>query len=182
MKRDVFRLILVLLGLHLGIGQANAANEHLYLIPGLSYIAPDDNRRADKNSIPLGYQIGIGTRYDESFNLELTLVADTITYQDETNKYGQLGVLLDALYFPWPDNEVSPYGVLGVGMLKTSIGAEKRQNPMTNIGVGFMNRLFLEGVMGLRGDVRYRMDETGFLGKKRFSDWLVNVSLIVPLQ
>ena len=153
-----------------------AADTRWYLTPGVSYIMEDKDRNADNN---IGYQLGIGKPLSDSTNLELTAVMDTLSQGWSLNEFKQEGLQLDILHF-FSRGTISPYGVLGAGVLSTKFAGSKKSAEMVNVGLGAATKLW-KGRVGLRSDVRYRIDEQGFNVKPSFDDVVFNVGLVIPL-
>ena len=179
---QVFRFWLFLWVLCIvAVGQANAADERWYLTPGVSYIVPDSDRLADDN---IGYQFGIGKPYTPFLNFELTLVGDSLHQASSPFNFKQRGIVLDAIYFPRYGKifSLTPYSVLGIGVMKTDFDREKTQSRFTgNLGVGVMHTLGSSERMALRSDIRLRVDEADLVQQNRFDDWMVNLTLVVWL-
>jgi outer membrane protein OmpA-like peptidoglycan-associated protein len=176
------RFILVLLSLFV-VEQADANDTRWYLTPGVSFITPDANRAANNGT---GFQIGIGRPFGPALHLEFTGVSDTLAQQKGTLEFKQQGWLLDGLYFFNRNAYLSPYSVVGAGVLETQFKGEKRHRPMMNLGVGVMTRLWGERV-GLRSDFRYRVDERNLTvstktnkREERFGDFVINLTFVVP--
>ena len=169
----------VTLALAAVVTQVNAASQddRWYIAPLLSYVDADSDRIADND---LGLQLGVGKPVSAAWNLELAVVADTLDFKSGGGEFKQRGLLLDGLYLFNRSMNFSPYGVVGVGMLRTTLANDDANNAMLNVGVGVMHSLTDSGI-ALRGDVRYRLDDDDRVaGVNRFGDWLVNIGLVVP--
>ncbi|MEK7286650.1 MAG: OmpA family protein [Nitrospirota bacterium] len=176
----MIRIVLFALSVSLFFSNvALAADMRWYLTPGAAYIMEDKDRDAD-NSI--GFQLGVGKPISDNLNIELTAVLDSLPRDWDSSEFDQTGLLLDALYFFSHGQRISTYGVLGGGVLQTRFKTDKGIAPMVNAGIGVMSRLWKERV-GLRGDIRYRIDERNLdlVGEKSFGDWIVNVGFVVPI-
>ncbi len=146
-----------------------------YIAPMLSYIQADDGRSADNG---FGIQVALGQQFSERWNLELNLNFDILSFENGNGEYKQAGLQLDALYF-FKRGELSIYGLVGVGMLGTTIPGDTENNPSANIGLGLMHPI--NDSVQLRGEVRYRADsEDRIAGESRFDDLLVNVGVMIP--
>ncbi len=164
----------------LALSSANAAehDDRWYIAPALSHIWADDDRRADDG---WGAQLGFGKPISESWNIEGNIVGDNLDIDNTSDQYKQRGLGIDALYFFTRDTGFAPYAVIGAGALRTSVPGEKSTNAMGNVGVGFMSALGES--LGLRADVRYRVDkdDSSVPSESKFGDWLVNVGVSIPL-
>ncbi len=182
--RLFFRFILVVLSI-LVVEQADANDTRWYLTPGVSFITPDTTRLANNGT---GFQIGIGKPVGNRLNLEFTGVSDTLAQKKGSLEFEQQGWLLDGLYFLNRNSYLSPYGVVGAGVLETRFDKIKRHRPMVNLGVGVTTSQLWRERVGLRADLRYRIDERNLIIntktnklEERFGDWVVNFTFVVPL-
>lgn len=156
---------------------AAAADGDAYFVPAISYIKADSDRKADDD---VNVMLGVGKQLSERWNLEFNFVADNLHLEAGGDKFRQRGVQVDGLYFFDRSMTLSPYAVIGAGVLRTRIDGDSDSNAMANAGVGVMHSLTDSGI-SLRGDVRYRLDnDDRFDGVNRFGDWLVNVGLLLP--
>ncbi|MGE0371134.1 MAG: OmpA family protein [Gammaproteobacteria bacterium] len=150
-----------------------------YLAPALNYVIADEDRDADDD---LGFQLGLGKRLNDSWNLEGVFEIDTLDFDAGGGKFKQRGGALDGLYFFNRDAAFSPYGLLGAGVLNTKTPAEKGTNPMLNAGVGFLSNVLGDAV-ALRGEARYRYDgdDSSVSSEDSFGDWIITLGLNIPL-
>ncbi|MEK7747684.1 MAG: OmpA family protein [Nitrospirota bacterium] len=178
-KKNIFQFVFFLLGINLFLTSAvNAADKGWYLTPGVSYIMEDKDRDAD-NSV--GFQLGVGKPVDDVMNVELTVTFDSLPQGGgNSSEFDQVGLQLDALIFLSQVKKWSTYSVFGVGILRTEFDGNKGGAPMINVGLGVMSPLWKDKV-GIRSDVRYRIDERNVYGERSFGDWIVNVGLVVPI-
>ncbi len=155
------------------------ANEpEWYIAPGLNYIITDSDRNADDE---FGFVIGVGKKVNAKWNMEASLLIHSLDFSDGTGEYDQKGLMFDAIYFYNRSINSSPYAVAGLGFLRTDAGTGKHTNLAANVGVGYKKNLNDNG-MALRGDIRYRLDDdSSVAGQSRFNDWIVGVSLIIPI-
>ena len=167
-------------------GEAFAAKLDWYITPGLSYISPDPDRDAHGS---VGFQIGIGAPVGKLTHLEFTAMANTLPQESHPSQgsslleFEQRGWLLDGLYFFQHRPQYSAYGIFGAGTLRTEFNTQKRYRSVLNVGVGAMSqKLWTTDRVGIRTDLRYRIDESNLLGQNRFGDWVINVTLFVPLS
>ena len=148
-------------------------DDRWYVAPAVSYVIADDDREADDG---FGLMLGLGKPLSESWNIELSLVGDTLDLEEGDGEYEQVGVQVDGLYF-FNRGGWAPYGLIGAGALRTDVADDDETNLMSNVGLGLMKQL---GGVSLRGDVRYRLDYDDRNDDDFFGDWLINVALLVP--
>lgn len=172
-------LVSLLTGVAMGAAVSAGAQERgqWYFAPSLSYIVADDDRQADDDA---GLQLGVGKVINERWNMELSAVVDNLELENGSAEFKQRGLLFDGLYFMDRDQRLDPYLVAGIGALKTELGNNDDTNLMANVGAGVMHSL--NDRIGLRADVRYRLDEddSSVTGEDRFGDWVVNIGLAIP--
>ena len=168
---------LIALGLAGAALQAHAMDDRFYLAPSASYIFPDDDRNADDG---WGGGLSLGKAVSPAWNLELALSGGTLD-RDAGGDYNFWGVGVDGLYILNRNANFSPYGVIGLGALRTEIPGERDTGVMANAGLGFMKQL--TDNLDLRADARYRWDDnsTDAFNKSQFGDWLVSVGLNIAL-
>jgi OmpA-OmpF porin, OOP family len=168
----------------IALGLASAAlpahaqdDDRFYLAPTLSYTFADSDRQADDD---WGGGLALGKPVSPNWNLELALSGSTLDL-DTGGRYKLWGLGVDGLYFFNRDPRFAPYGVIGLGGLRTEIPGQRDTGFMANAGVGFLRQLS-ENV-ALRADVRYRWDDnsTDAFNKSSFGDWLLNVGVNIAL-
>ncbi len=166
------------LGVAVSTSVAGDLDNRWYIAPAVSYVKPDDDRKADNG---WGGQLGIGKPISESWNIEGNIVGDNLDIKNSTSQFRQRGLGIDALYFFNRDSAFAPYALIGAGALRTKVPGEKNTNAMGNVGLGFMS--MFGDALGVRADVRYRLDkdDSSVSGQNRFGDWLVNLGLHIPL-
>ncbi len=158
---------------------ANEFDDRWYVTPSLSYIIADNDRNADDD---FGFGLGVGKPLSKHWNLELNGVYDSLDSNNSNSSYKQTGMSLDGLYFFNRNASFSPYGLVGIGALNTKVNSERNTNLMGQIGLGAMKVLNDYGI-SLRGDARFRVDndDNSIPKEDRFGDFLVNLSLVIPL-
>jgi OOP family OmpA-OmpF porin len=168
---------LIALGLASAALQAHAMDDRLYLAPTLNYTFSDSDRQADDG---WGGGLALGKPVSPNWNLELALSGSTLD-RDAGGRYKLWGLGVDGLYFFNRNASFAPYGVVGLGALRTSIPGQHDTGVMANAGLGFMKQL--SDNLALRADARYRWDDnsTDAFNKSDFGDWLVNVGLNIAL-
>jgi len=157
----------------------NDFDDRWYVTPSLSYIIADNDRKADDD---FGFGLGVGKPLSKYWNLELNGVYDQLDVNNSSSSYKQAGMSLDGLFFFNRNASFSPYGLVGIGALNTKVNNERNTNLMGQIGLGAMKVLNDYGI-SLRGDARFRVDndDNSIPKEDRFGDFLVNLSLVIPL-
>ena len=155
------------------------ADDNWYLNPGIQYIFADSDRQADDGP---GYFIGVGKQVDARWNIEASLMLDSLDFKNGGGDFDQKGIMVDGLYFFERSRNFSPYAVMGAGILRTDAGNGASDNIAANLGLGFFKQLSNTN-LALRGDVRYRLDtdHNSVAGQSGFGDVLVSLSLQIPL-
>jgi len=172
-------LLPALSALSLGVSTSVAAVEEgqWYFSPNLSYVISDDDRHADDE---FGLQLGVGQVINQSWNIELSVVMDTLELENGVSEFKQRGLQFDGLYFFDRDRNLDLYLVAGIGGLQTRFANDKNTNMMANVGAGVMH-MINDGI-SLRTDLRYRFDDddSSMTSENRFGDWVVNLGLMIP--
>lgn len=158
---------------------ALAADSGWYVAPGINYILSDSDRNADDE---FGLVLGIGKQLNQRWNIEGSFVMDKLDFSNGGGEFDQKGVMVDGLYYFNRDtSHFAPYAVIGAGLLRTDAGAGSDTNLALNAGLGVEKQITSSG-MGLRGDVRYRLDDddNSVAGQNGFGDWIVGISFKIP--
>ncbi len=179
-----YGLTTIVLGTVLTINTAthageNEANEgRWYISPSINYIFADDDRAADND---IGLQLGFGKEVSKNWNVELNLLSDKLDFETGSGKFKQYGLSVDALYFPDRSSRIAPYGLLGLGALRTKVPGNRSTDPIAEIGVGIMSHLDNTD-MALRAEIRYRYndDDSSIPSEDNFGDWIVGLGLAIP--
>lgn len=163
----------ITLGLASAVPQAHAMDDRLYVAPSLNYTFSDSDRHADDG---WGGGLALGKPVSPAWNLELALSGSTL-HRDAGGNYDLWGLGIDGLYFFNRNASFAPYGVVGLGALRTAIPGQKDTGVMANAGLGFMKQL--SDNVALRADARYRWDDnsTDTFHKSNFGDLLISVGL-----
>ncbi len=160
----------------LPLSSAVAEPSGQYIAPMLTYIQADKDRDSDNG---FGAQIALGQQFSKRWNLELNLNLDRLDFENGNGEYKQTGLQLDGLYFFKRGDNLSTYGILGVGMLRTTLAGDADMNPSANIGLGLMKPI--GEAIQLRAELRYRLDEENRVpGEDRLEDLLLNIGLMIP--
>ncbi len=159
-------------------GETNDNDGRWYISPSVNYIIADDDRTADNN---VGLQFGIGKEVSEGWNIELNLLSDRLDFETGSGKFKQYGLGLGALYFPDRSSRIAPYGLLGLGALRTKVPGNRSTDPIAEVGVGLMSR-FVDSDLMLRFEARYRYnyDDSSIPSEDGFGDWIVGLGLTIP--
>ncbi len=177
-----YGLAVITLGSALVVNTAIHAEEtnegRWYISPSLNYIFADDDRVADND---LGLQLGLGKEVSKGWNIELNLLSDRLDFETGSGKFKQYGLGLDALYFPDRSSRIAPYGLLGLGALRTKVPGNRSTDPIAEIGVGIMSHLD-DTDMALRAEIRYRYndDDSSIPTEDNFGDWIIGLGLAIP--
>lgn len=157
---------------------AHAMDDRLYLAPSVNYTFSDNDRRADDD---WGLGFALGKPITPNLNMELSLTGSSLDFETGSGEYDLVGLGVDALYLFNRDARLTPYGVLGLGVLRTDIPGADDTGLMANAGLGLMTRL--SDNLSLRGDVRYRWDGNAAkaFGENSFGDVVVSLGLTYAL-
>ncbi|MCC7202736.1 MAG: outer membrane beta-barrel protein [Nitrospirae bacterium] len=104
-----------------------------YIAPGVNYIFADNDRNADNDA---GFRLGIGKAISREWSAELDILIDNLSISGKSNDFRQRGLSLNALYFFTQHAQLSPYGVLGIGALRTTVPGTRSTNLMAELGLG----------------------------------------------
>lgn len=172
------RTLPVFLALAAAAGQAHAADDRFYLAPSVNYTFADSDRRADDD---WGLALALGKPVSRHWNLELALSGASLNMDSGGGEYDLIGLGVDAVYLVNRDADFTPYGVVGVGALRTDIPGSDDVGVAASAGVGVLKRL-TENV-ALRADARYRWDDNAAdaFSEDNFGDWIVGVGLTIAL-
>lgn len=177
-----YGLTVITLGSALAINTVTYAEgtnkERWYVSPSVNYIIADDDRVSDDN---FGLQLGIGKEISKGWNIELNLLSDNLDFKTGSEKFRQRGLSLDALYFPDRSGQITPYGLLGLGALRTTVPGNRSTDPIAEVGVGLLGH-FEDTDLMLRFEARYRYndDDKSIPTEDNFSDWILGLGLIIP--
>lgn len=157
---------------------AHAMDDRLYRAPSVNYTFSDNDRRADDD---WGLGFALGKPITPNLNMELSLTGSSLDFETGSGEYDLVGLGVDALYLFNRDARLTPYGVLGLGVLRTDIPGADDTGLMANAGLGLMTRL--SDNLSLRGDVRYRWDGNAAkaFGENSFGDVVVSLGLTYAL-
>ncbi len=149
-----------------------------YFSPMLGYVVADDERAADNGG---AVQLGIGQVISGAWNVELNISADRLDLTNTAGEYRQRGVGIDGLYFFTRGARFSPYGLVGVGGLRTRVAGNVSTGVMASVGAGIMTD-FTDASTALRFEVRNRWndDNKSVASERGYSDWIVNLGFAIP--
>lgn len=151
-----------------------------YWSPMVNYTSPDSDRNSDGGA---GFGVALGKPINQSWNIEAALNRGKTKLDAGRGDQKFTGFGIDALYFFDRNPSFAPYGVLGLGSLKSATSTNDDRAGMANVGLGFMKQL--GDSMSLRADARYRWSNAGknlpgTRSSDNFGDWLLNVGLNIP--
>jgi OOP family OmpA-OmpF porin len=109
-----------------------------YFSPSIAYVIADDERIADDGG---AIQLGIGQVISKRWNIELYVSAEELDRTNTAGKYQQQGIGIDGLYFLSRGERFSPYGLVGVGGLRTRIPGNVNAGIMPSVGAGVMTSM-----------------------------------------
>lgn len=168
----------VLIALAATACHVHAMDDRFYVAPSVNYTFSDNDRRADDG---LGGGLALGKPLTQNWNLELALSGSSLDFDAGAGEYDLMGLGIDALYLFNRDASFTPYGVLGLGALRTDIPGGDDTGLMANIGLGIMKRL--TDNIALRADARYRWDDNAAnaFNEGSFGDVVVGVGVSIAL-
>lgn len=184
----MIRILLLSVGLVISLScvglRAEILNEEMdkrwYISPMGTYVQPDSDRHAKEG---YGAYLGIGKPLAKNFDLELRGVYDELSRSNNFGggRYHQSGGSLNGLLF-LNRSRFSPYGIVGLGALRTSAPGDSGTAFALEAGLGFMYK-FNEHGTALRSDVRYRFDDNEDVvdNTDSFNDLVLNVGLAIPI-
>lgn len=169
---------LALLTLAAAMPAAHAMDDRLYVVPSVNYTFTDSDRRAEDG---WGAGFSLGKPIGRNLNMELSLTGSSFDFDNGSGDYDLVGLGVDALYLFNREADFTPYGVFGLGVLRTDVPGSNDSGLMANVGLGVMKRL--TDNIGLRADARYRWDgnSTNAFGENHFGDWLLSVGVSIAL-
>ena len=158
--------------------QAQAMDDRLYIAPSVNYTFSDSDRKADDG---WGAGVALGKSISEHWNMELGLTGSSLDFKTGSGSYDLQSLGVDAVYLLNRNASFTPYGVLGLGVLRTDIPGTDDTGLMANAGVGIMKRL--TDNIDLRADARYRWDgnATNAFNRSNFGDAIISVGLNIAL-
>ncbi len=158
--------------------QAHAMDDRLYVVPSANYTFADSDRQSDDG---WGGGVALGKPINPNWNMELALSGSSLDYKTGGGDYDLKGLGVDAVYLFDRNADLTPYGVLGAGLLRTDIPGSDGTGLMANAGLGVMKRL--SDNIALRADARYRWDgnAANALNRSSFGDVIVSVGLSIAL-
>lgn len=161
----------------------SVTDDRWYVAPFGTFIKSGGDRDAKDG---WGGGMGFGKMLDEHFNIELRGFyqgfggySDPVT--DQGGRWDLTGGSADLQYYFFRD-KFSPYAVVGIGGMNTSVGGSSAASITGEGGVGFTYELHDNFL--LRSDVRYRYNNNfnaHFLpGTDEYHDMTVNVGFVIP--
>lgn len=156
--------------------QASAEDivELWYLQPNLKSTPHEQNNSINFTGFALNR--GLSDRLELELNM-FNMLSDS----DEIPTTRKKGMLLDGRYYLESRGDFTPFVAGGVSLLKPQrVG--QYEDPMPNIGVGFVHKLGRSGSR-IQADLRYFMDEDFTLNTnpEHANDWTLSFGLTIPL-
>lgn len=156
-----------------------------YVGVGYGYVYHDDDRLSHDGDGPW---IGGGLPVSDRWSLEASAFINKFSPRNDIltpNRWKEIGVKLDGMYYLSRDAAFSPYFAIGAGVLDTqqkNTGADST-DPFGDIGLGFTTFAgFLRDIdVGLRFDARYRIVNPDIVGIEKFGETVARIGVIVPL-
>jgi len=187
-KSLIAAVALVTAGMSHPASADDSVDKRWYAAPFGSYVNLGGNHLNRGNTDGFGGGLAIGKMINEHFNVELRgIFQDAGGPQNSwapKSSWDSQGATADVQYY-FMRSKFSPYAVLGVGGLSTTIAGRNAASLIVEPGAGLTYELtdnFL-----LRSDVRYRYNnsEVLFPGRKahaqnEFDDFVVNLGFVIP--
>ncbi len=159
----------------------DVVDDRFYVAPFGTFVQPGGDRNVNSG---WGGGLGVGKMLNEHFNVELKGFYQTLS-GDNGNGAAELGGgLAEAQYYIMRD-KFSPYTVLGLGGMNTSMNGKNGAGFIGEAGAGFTYEVsdnFL-----IRSDVRYRYNQNFNAnlplqaGTNEYHDMVVNLGFVIPL-
>ncbi|NOT13461.1 MAG: OmpA family protein [Methylococcaceae bacterium] len=169
----------------LSIAQAgDFKDDRWYVAPFATFVKTGGDRDAKDG---WGGGMGIGKILNEHFNIELKGFYQSFGGYSNANtgatgRWDLTGGSADLQYF-FSRNTFSPYTVVGLGAMNTSVPGDHGTSFIGEVGAGFTYELHDNFL--LRSDVRYRYNQNFNAalrpGTDEFHDMTVNVGFVIPL-
>ena len=153
---------------------ASASEEpgQTYVTGMVSGVWVDSDRPTDDD---LGWHLGWGKAVSEAWNIELNLVgAELGKGSDGSPSQDQLGIGFDVIRVWYREESVSPYILLGTGMLETDSRNDEFDGTDIMLSTAFGLLTDLSDNLSLRSEIRWRAD---FQPDDQVNDLLVSVGL-----
>lgn len=154
-----------------------------YVTGGYDYVYDDGDRVSDDGD---GLWIGGGLAVSEFWGLEASSFYNE--FDRDTvggNRWKEVGVKLDSLFFASREAWFSPYFGVGLGVMESTLRDPNRDStdPFADIGLGFFTYAgFLRDIdLGLRFDLRYRVVNPDIIGVDKFGETVARIGLVLPL-
>jgi len=159
-------------------GSALAGDEpgDKYLSLMVSGIKADDERLVENGGA--GAEVTVGRVLHKYWNIEGALGFLNMNGDDAVNglDQDQLYLNVNALAVLNRDGKFQPYGLGGIGYVKTStFNLSDENNFQLNLGVGALIPAFQER-MRFRGEILYRAESAD----TKYKDWILNLGVVFP--
>ena len=156
-------------------------DDRFYVAPFATFVQPGGDRNANSG---WGGGLGVGKMLDEHFNVELKGFYQFAGGENGNGGADLSGGLAEVQYYIMRD-KFSPYTVLGLGGMNTSVNGDTGAGFIGEAGAGLTYEVsdnFL-----IRSDVRYRYNQNFNAnlplqaGTNEYHDMIVNVGFVIPL-
>ena len=160
------------------VAQAGDSELRSYVSPMAGYFFADDDRRADDGA---GGALAFGIEASDLFNIELELSGDGLDKDQSAGgveDFKQFGAGINALVVLARNSMVSPYLLVGAGMLNDNASSDESPSTMGQAGLGaFVN---LGDNFALRMDGRYRLDSNDgdIYSQSKFEDFVAMLGFV----
>ncbi|MFT6332165.1 MAG: OOP family OmpA-OmpF porin, partial [Lentimonas sp.] len=185
-KQSILAISTIALGLSSAAFAEKNYDDRIYLSPYASAIKTDDDRQTGDFGYGLG--LGLGKAISEDFNVELRAFWNSL--DDEKSASGQsdsswdqFGSTID-LQYHFNRNDLSPYAVIGAGIMDSRVDGTNDLGVIGEAGVGLAYKI--NDHVSLRSDVRWRYNDSlnkklTSNGRDEYSDIILNVGFVIPL-
>ena len=180
MLKKQFLTLVVLTGLgFMTTAQADdVVDQRWYVAPFGSFVQPGGDRGSNNG---WGGGMGFGKILNEHFNVELKGFYQGLSGGNKPGNWDMTGGTADLQYY-FTRKTFSPYAVIGLGAMNTSVNGNSGTGFIGEAGAGLTYEVsdnFL-----LRSDVRYRYNNNIGAnlqpGTNEFHDMIVNVGFVIP--
>ena len=178
-KKHLLALIaLTSLGFFTAAHADDAVDQRWYVAPFGSFVQPGGDRGSNSG---WGGGMGFGKILNEHFNVELKGFYQGLSGGNKPGNWDMTGGTADLQYY-FTRKTFSPYAVIGLGAMNTSVNGNSGTGFIGEAGAGLTYEVsdnFL-----LRSDVRYRYNNNIGAnlqpGTNEFHDMIVNVGFVIP--
>ncbi|MFT6105959.1 MAG: OOP family OmpA-OmpF porin [Rickettsiales bacterium] len=163
----------------------NNYDKRFYVAPAFSYVWTDSDRETSRNEY--GASVAIGKAVSKHFNVELKAFYNSFEHENKQSgktehQWDNFGSTVDLQYY-FNRNDLSPYAVVGAGIMDSRVHGKNGVGLVTEAGLGLAYKI--NDSVSLRSDVRYRYNNNfnnNLTGNNadEYNDMVVNVGLVIP--